>query len=48
MIKNDMNQTSADLENVLIHLDLVFSEENLMKNLNLLQNCNRDICERGD
>lgn len=40
MIKNDMNQMIADLENELFHLDLVASEENLIKNIKLLQNYN--------
>jgi len=40
VIKNDMNQMISDLENVLFHLDLVASEENLIKNIKLLQNYN--------
>lgn len=39
-IKKDMTQLIADLENILFHLDLADSEENLMKNIKLLQNYN--------
>ncbi|WP_226372996.1 MULTISPECIES: MerR family transcriptional regulator [Priestia] len=39
-IKNDMTQMITDLENILFHLDLTDSEENLMKNIKLLQNYN--------
>ncbi|WP_062197142.1 MerR family transcriptional regulator [Massilibacterium senegalense] len=40
MIKNDMNQMIASLENILFHLDLGATEENLIKNIKLLQNYN--------
>lgn len=36
-IKNDMTQMITDLENILFHLDCTVSEENLMKNIRLLQ-----------
>lgn len=39
-IKNDMTQMIADLENILLHLELTDSEEYLMKNIKLLQNYN--------
>ncbi len=39
-IKNDMTQMITVLENILFHLDLTDSEENLMKNIKLLQNYN--------
>lgn len=39
-IKNDMTQMIADLENILFHLELTDSEEDLMKNIKLLQNYN--------
>ena len=35
-----MTQMIADLENLLFHLDLTDSKENLMKNIKLLQNYN--------
>ena len=40
IINNDMTQMITDLEDILFHLDLTDSEENLMKNINLLQNYN--------
>ncbi len=40
LIKNDMTRMITDLENVLFYLDLEFSEENLIKNIKLLQNYN--------
>ncbi|MEB5454311.1 MerR family transcriptional regulator [Virgibacillus pantothenticus] len=49
VIKNDISQMIADLENVLFHLELVASEENLIKNIKLLQNYNtRYLRKRGD
>ncbi|MBU5219887.1 MerR family transcriptional regulator [Bacillus albus] len=39
-IKNDMTQMIADLENILLHLELTDSEEDLMKHIKLLQNYN--------
>lgn len=40
LVKNDLTQIIADLENILFHLDLTDSEENLMENIKLLQNYN--------
>src|SRR5690606_26789981 len=40
LIKNDLIQIIADLENILFHLDRTNSEENLMENIKLLQNYN--------
>ncbi len=40
VIKNDLTQMIADLENILFYLDLTDSKENLMKNINWLQNYN--------
>ncbi len=37
LVKNDLTQIIADLENILFHLDLTDSEENLMENIKLLQ-----------
>lgn len=39
-IKNDMTQMITDLENILFHLEYTDSEENLMKNIKLLQDYN--------
>ncbi|WP_366919717.1 MerR family transcriptional regulator [Brevibacillus laterosporus] len=39
-IKNDMTQMIAEMQNLLFRLDLTDSEENLMKNIKLLQTYN--------